>query len=165
MKENTAHMKYFVYAIAILSMVFAYSCRPDVQMTEGVNHFGAEISPDGATDIAAGLSQLSQTDTVDAKIEGEILEVCQAKGCWMTLNNEGMDNEIFIKFKDYAFFVPKDASGKKAIVSGKLYNSITSVDELRHYAEDKGASAEEIAAITEPESELKMMAEGVIIYN
>ena len=41
----------------------------------------------------------------------------------------------------------------------------TSVDELRHYAEDKGAPAEEIAAITEPKRELRMTADGVVIYN
>jgi len=83
----------------------------------------------------------------------------------MTLQKENVDETVFIKFKDYAFFVPKDASGKEAIVSGKLYASVTSVDELRHYAEDKGASADEIAAITEPQREIRMMADGVIIYN
>ena len=74
------------------------------------------------------------------------------------------DEPVFIKFKDYAFFVPLDASGKEAVVSGVLSNTVTSIEELRHYAEDGGASVEEIAAITEPKMELKMMAEGVIIY-
>ena len=76
-----------------------------------------------------------------------------------------MDEVVFIKFKDYGFFVPKDANGKDAVVRGKLYAAVTSVDELRHYAEDKGASAAEIAAITQPQREIKMMADGVIIYN
>ncbi len=38
------------------------------------------------------------------------------------------------------------------------------MDELRHYAQDKGASAEEIAAITMPKEELKFMAKGVILH-
>jgi len=37
------------------------------------------------------------------------------------------------------------------------------VDARRHYAEDAGASEEEIAAIVEPELKLAFMATGVMI--
>ena len=40
---------------------------------------------------------------------------------------------------------------------------MTSVEDLRHYAEDEGKSEEEIMAITEPVEELKFMATGVEI--
>jgi len=73
------------------------------------------------------------------------------------------DDGIFVKFKDYGFFMPLDASGNTAIMRGRAYKEETSVDELRHYAEDEGKSAEEIAAIVEPVTELKFMADGVII--
>lgn len=133
--------------------------------TEGANFFGDKISDDGAIALTTAVNQLTTQDTALLTISGTIEEVCQAKGCWMTLQaNEDSDN-VFIKFLDYAFFVPKDAAGKKAVVKGKVYNNITSVDELQHYAEDKGKSADEVAAITEPKKELRMMAEGVIIYN
>jgi len=49
------------------------------------------------------------------------------------------------------------------IMRGKAYKEETSVDELRHYAEDEGKSAEEVAAITESIIELKFMADGVIL--
>ena len=73
------------------------------------------------------------------------------------------DQSVFVKFKDYGFFMPLDLAGSEVIVQGKAYKEVTSVDELRHYAEDEGLSAEEIAKITEPEEELKFMADGVII--
>jgi hypothetical protein len=107
---------------------------------------------------------LSQ-DTLDIKVDGTISSVCQNKGCWMTLTDADMADPIFIKFKDYGFFVPKNSTGKKAILSGKIFNKITSVDELRHYAEDKGETEEFISQITEPKKELNMMADGVIIFN
>ena len=133
---------------------------------EGQNIFGASISSEGAKGLNEIVFNESANDTLEVKLSGIINEVCQAKGCWMTLEaQENTDEQVFIKFKDYAFFVPKDAGGKRAIVKGKLFAEVTAVDELRHYAEDKGASKEEIAAITEPQRELKMMAEGVIIYN
>jgi hypothetical protein len=95
-------------------------------------------------------------------VKGEIKEVCQAKGCWMTLDMG--DGELLrVKFKDYAFFVPKDAAGKTAIVQGTAQKETISVDELRHLAEDAGKTENEINSITNPKEELTFVAEGVII--
>lgn len=43
------------------------------------------------------------------------------------------------------------------------YKSQTSVEELRHYAEDAGKSKEEIESITEPRIEYTFMADGVYL--
>lgn len=71
-------------------------------------------------------------------------------------------NEIFVKFKDYGFFMPLDCEGQELVMNGFAVKSVTSVDELRHYAEDEGKSEEEIAAITEPKEEITFMADGVV---
>ncbi len=155
---------YRSFLFLFILLICFFGCGRDAQFTSvGANFFGDQISPDDALPLSGMTTSLSSSDTLNVKLEGTIEEVCQAKGCWMTLS-EG-ESEVFIRFKDYGFFVPKDASGKKAVVQGKLFNNITSVEEQRHYAEDKGKSTEEIAAITAPKSELRMMAEGVIIYN
>lgn len=135
------------------------------EMQDGINYFGAEIDESNVVSVEDAIKVLNTQDTADIKIEGTISSVCQSKGCWMTLTNENVEEPVFIKFKDYAFFVPKNSAGKKAILEGKFYSKETPVDELRHYAEDKGESAEEIAKITEPKKELSMMASGVMIYN
>lgn len=146
------------------SILIASCGGPKVEFTQdGANYFGAEISDANAVSVST--LEFGQKDTLDISIKGTIHEVCQAKGCWMTIEDDNAANSIFIRFKDYAFFVPKDAGGKNAVVKGKLYNNVTSVEELQHYAKDKGQSEEEIAAITMPENEMRMMAEGVIIYN
>ncbi len=132
---------------------------------KGANFFGATITADGAIDLSQAVQTVSDVDTMEVKVSGIINEVCQAKGCWMSLEDSKKSTSALVQFKDYGFFMPKDAGGKKAIVKGFLYSSMTPIDELRHYAEDKGASKEEIAAITEPKREIKMMVEGVIIYN
>ncbi len=157
--------KIIIIIISALSIISCSRAQEAVLTQKGANHFGANITEDGAKDIAGVISDFNGNDTLDIKVAGVINEVCQAKGCWMTLEDGAASTSAFVKFKDYAFFVPKNAGGKKAIVQGKLYGSLTPVDELRHYAEDKGASKAEIAAITEPEREIKMMVEGVIIYN
>ncbi|NNM19013.1 MAG: DUF4920 domain-containing protein, partial [Croceitalea sp.] len=54
-------------------------------------------------------------------------------------------------------------SQKETIINGKAFISELSVDEQRHYAEDKGATKEEIAQIITPKKTLRFEADGVII--
>ena len=44
------------------------------------------------------------------------------------------------------------------------FNDVTSVAELKHYAEDANKPKEEIEKITQPEKKPAFEAEGVIIY-
>lgn len=157
--------KYLIFTFSIAILAFSCNGQKTEFTKEGANFFGDKISEQSAQELAEVTLPSTPTDTLDVTLKGSINEVCQAKGCWMTFESNDSDASVFIKFKDYGFFVPKDAGGKEAIVKGKLFANVTSVDELRHYAEDKGKSAEEIAAITEPQNEIQMTAEGVIIYN
>ena len=103
-------------------------------------------------------------DAMKIKVEGKIVDVCQEKGCWMTVDT-GNGNEIRVTFKDYAFFVPKDASGKKTVFEGEAKIETVDVATLKHYAEDTGKSKEEIEAITKTETKLTFVATGVGIGN
>ncbi|MBK78400.1 MAG: DUF4920 domain-containing protein [Flavobacteriaceae bacterium] len=98
------------------------------------------------------------------QIKGEIKSTCKMKGCWMELDVE--EKTIFVRFKDYSFFVPKEgAEGKLAVVNGKLSIDTLSVAQLKHYAEDAGKSKEEISLIDKEEIKMSFLAEGVIIMN
>jgi hypothetical protein len=108
------------------------------------------------TNIMVGL-----TDTIQVTMRGMVSDVCSKKGCWMTLPLSNGE-ELMVRFKDYGFFVPTHASGE-AIVNGLAYVSETSLADLRHYAEDAGASSAEIEAITEPKITYSFMADGVLL--
>ena len=77
----------------------------------------------------------------------------------LTMPNE---NDLMVRFKDYGFFVPLDAQGE-VLINGKAFISETSVEDLRHYAEDAGASTEEIELITTPKVSYNFEADGVLI--
>jgi hypothetical protein len=94
-------------------------------------------------------------------VKGEILEVCQSMGCWVTLKLP--DNKSVRVSTDHKFTVPKDISGYTAIVQGMLNKKITSVEDLRHYAEDAGKDAAYINSITEPEEEYSIDAVGILV--
>jgi len=124
--------------------------------------YGKVISQDSIKNLEVEKESLMNTGIKTSKISGRIVETCSKKGCWMTLDT-GKDT-LFIKFRDYAFFVPKDSSeGKKAIVQGDLFLDTVTVEMLKHYAEDAGKSEEEITQITEPSFDLGFTADGVII--
>lgn len=127
--------------------------------------FGDKITQENAItkdEMLTKYKSLKAGDTLDIKLATKINEICQNKGCWMTLDL-GNDENAFVKFKDYGFFVPMNAQKREAIVEGKAFVEETSVAELKHYAEDEGKSANEIAKITEPKTEYKFLAHGVLI--
>lgn len=104
-----------------------------------------------SVDSASSIVKESNGKPVDLKISGEILQTCSVKGCWMELKMANGKN-MRVKFKDYAFFVPKEGqAGLQAVVVGKAKMDTTTIADLKHFAEDAGKSAAEIAKITEPE--------------
>ena len=105
---------------------------------------------------------LKKGDTITVQFQSNIKAVCKKKGCWMKMELAG-DDDSFVKFKDYGFFVPLNADNSQAIVNGKAFVDVISVDELKHYAKDGGKSAAEIAKITKPEVTYAFLAYGVYI--
>ena len=127
--------------------------------------FGDKIVADNALkkeEVLAKYKSLKEGDTLNLKFATKINEICQNKGCWMTLDL-GDNEKSFVKFKDYAFFVPMNAQNRDAVVEGKAFIEETSVAELKHYAEDEGKSQASIDSIKEPKKELKFLAHGVLI--
>lgn len=126
--------------------------------------YGEKINDDGvlsASEITKTYNNLKAGDTIVAKMQGTIKEVCSKKGCWMKLDL-GDDKEVMVRFKDYGFFMPLNAVGE-VVINGKAFVSETSVEELQHYAEDAGKSEEDIAAIAEPEITYGFEADGVLL--
>ncbi len=127
-------------------------------------YFGEKITEKKAISYNKLLKKMKTKDSLQVKVVGTVEAVCQMKGCWMNIASEDPDKpSMVVKFKDYGFFVPMDIAGKKVIMRGYAYKEETSVEELRHFAEDAGKSKEEIEAIKEPKQEFKFMADGVIL--
>ena len=149
----------------ILTFIFFFVSLVQSQSDKTFESFGEEITVDGSISYNDMLDQLKGSDTLETKVRAQVNAVCQMAGCWMNVSDTEMAaaESTFVRFKDYGFFVPKDISGKEVIMEGIAYRSVTSVDELKHFAEDEGKSAEEIAKITEPKEELVFMASGVLV--
>lgn len=147
--------------VAIFYFQFFIAQPPAGKATPG-STYGAKTDAKGA--VAAGElpTLLKGKDTIAVKVKAKVLEVCSKKGCWMNfkVNDE---QSAFVKMKDYAFFVPLDLIGKTVVLDGKAYNKVTSISELKHYAEDAKKPQSEIDAITQPKSEIRFMADGIVV--
>ncbi len=158
-----------ILALSLLTVALV-SCEQKKETTPEITKvdyavFGDSISSEGAlsnTEMMEKFKSLKEGDTLEVKFKSGINEVCQKKGCWMTLDLAD-DNEAFVKFKDYGFFVPKNAQEKEVIVNGKAFVSVESVDVLKHYAKDAGKSQAAIDSIVEPKVTYSFMANGVLI--
>ena len=158
-----------ILTLSLLTAVFV-SCEQKKEIAAEVTQpeyaiFGDSISSEGAltsTEMMEKFKSLKEGDTLNVKFKSGINEVCQKKGCWMTIDL-AEDKEAFVKFKDYGFFVPKNAQEKEVIVNGKAFVSVESVDVLKHYAKDAGKSQAAIDSIVEPKVTYSFMADGVLI--
>ncbi|MBI5659133.1 MAG: DUF4920 domain-containing protein [Nitrosomonadales bacterium] len=145
-------MKNILFFLAIIAANTAF----------GQTTFGKRTTADGAIPASSVASKMKGLDSLAVKVTGTVTGVCQKKGCWMQLDI-GEGKTMRVRFKDYAFFVPKNISGKTVVLDGYAYNSTTSVAQLRHYAQDAGKSKAEIEKITEPEVNVVYEARSVIV--
>lgn len=167
-------MKYFITFLS--AALFFVACGPQTDSNASdqansataqdqavLNFYGDTISPDGAVSTDQLVAAMAKDGGFEGKVSTVIQETCQKKGCWMKVDVAGSD-AMRVSFIDYGFFVPTGGvDGKEVIMQGKAYYDTTSVEMLRHFAEDAGKSEEEIASITEPEYALSFEATGVII--
>jgi hypothetical protein len=156
---------YKIFAL-LLSVIILSSCNQPAPVAEEAHEeyeiFGDSIDDKNIQDFAELKSKLAETGKVDGKIFGIITEVCQKKGCWISLAVSTGDT-LHVTFRDYSFFLPKDGAGRSVVMEGTLTNDTLTVDMLRHYAEDAGKTKEEIDAISEPIIKTAFEASGVLI--
>ena len=159
--------KIFIYAMFAVAISSCNSNKSQVSTAsnDGYDSFGSKISAEKAltsSELNTKYSNLKVGDTIDVKFKSTIKEVCQNKGCWMKLDL-GDNKEAFVKFKDYAFFMPKDSKGDEVVLNGKAFVSQESVEDQKHYAGDAGKTQAEIDAITTPKTIYSFTADGVLI--
>lgn len=150
--------------ILMIAAFFAVSASAQIKKAAKGVTYGTKTTAFNAVEVNILEEKLVGTPSFTGKVKGTVIEVCQEKGCWMKLAQTDGDG-IMIRFKDYKFFMPKNIVGKEVVLDGVAKITITSVEKLKHYAEDGGKSKEEIEKITEPKTEIEFTAKGVLVLN
>ena len=154
-------MKKLLLLIPVLVLVFSVIAQPPKGLASKGMTFGVRTTVDSAVSVNNLSALLQEKSSVDVKVKGKVVEVCKAEGCWIKM--ETANGPMMIKMKDHSFLVPLDLNGKNIVVQGTATFKETTVEMLKHYAEDAGKSKEEIAAIKEGRKETSIQATGILV--
>lgn len=153
-------MKKVIVLLPALVITFSLMAQPPNVSADKGAIFGSKVTEEGAVTadvLAENLNTQGQTKSL--KVTGKITEVCKAEGCWVRM--ETKSGSMLIKMKDHAFLVPTALEGRTIVADGIATFKETSVEQLRHFAEDAGKSKKEIAEITESKKEVVFQATGI----
>ncbi len=116
-------------------------------------HFGKPLPSTTPVAVADAVAAFDQHAGKPQRFSGRIVEVCQAEGCWMVLEDNGQTARVM--FKDHAFLIPKDSSGR-AQVGGVLSRKELTPEQVAHLEEDgKGLKVSQV--------EYRILADGLEI--
>lgn len=133
---------------------------PPEQAAGTTEHYGWAFTVAGpAMPISTAIEACVPSGKV-CRIAAKVSGVCQNKGCWMTLTAPELKQEVRVKFKDYAFFMPKNAMGGKVDIEGVLTEREMPQDEAQHYADDAAKAGEAPRKVTGPVKAYQIMATG-----
>ncbi|MFO0757326.1 MAG: DUF4920 domain-containing protein [Byssovorax sp.] len=83
--------------------------------------FGAEITEKSNTTLDSVIREPARFTAKTVRTEGVVTAVCQEMGCWMEITDEA--GLAHIKMAGHAFFIPREASGHRAAIQGKILSA------------------------------------------
>ncbi len=89
----------------------------------GKTKFGSAITETSTVTLPAIMKEPGSFTNKTVRTEGMVSAVCQSMGCWMQIADTS--GKAHIKMAGHSFFVPKESSGHRAIVQGKVLSGAT----------------------------------------
>lgn len=159
-------MKKMLFAAALLLAVAGCTTTKGPRF-DSYENFGAPVViASKPLPLAKVVAELDKYNGQEVTVVSQIDEVCQVMGCWMTLKDGPANARVrFTASESCAegFYVPRNAMGHEVVILGTIEMKDVPEDWARHYAEDQGATPEEIAKIVGPQKEVTIIATGVRI--
>lgn len=140
---------------AILLLLFAAACASP-QAEQPYDAYGEAFDAVAAVPVEAVLAERETYLDGHVTVEGTVHAVCQMEGCWLMLRSHGgEDLRVDVartEEGEYAFTVPTDISGRRAIARGWLSDGSLSDAHAHHMAQEGGAA-----------TRLALSADGVMV--
>lgn len=154
-------------AFALLPALAAcsHATRAQSDLEHGWVAFGA-VGPETVRGVDPETTPEHVADFVDSGkrviLSGRVEQVCRTMGCWLDIRGKsGATTRVMNR--DHAFFIPRNARGRKVHAIGYVTVREQSVEVLKHLAMDAGKSQAEIDAIVAPERTVLFIADAVIL--
>jgi hypothetical protein len=159
------------YTLSLFFPLLLMACQSgpeaDTSALSPYEGYGEQITDEGAVPVQAVVAESETFVGQTVKVEGTVAEVCQERGCWLTLR-AGDDTLVRVvvprtESGDYVYTVPKNISGRRVVVEGTLDEARLSEHEQHHMAEAAGETVEADADALPPKPELHLTARGVLV--
>jgi hypothetical protein len=127
-------MKRALLLVALLALTPAL--RADTQT------YGAGVKEPETTSVSKILADPDSYVGRTVRIEGQVVNVCPMKGCWMELEERDGGARFRVKVDDGVIVFPVTAKGKIAVAEGTVESIPMSREQyvawLQHLAEERG---------------------------
>lgn len=122
---------------------------PTERLADGGALYGAPFDDDlPRVDLPDLLAHADRYEGQVVRTEGQVARVCQAMGCWMELR-EGEDGDpIRVPMAGHAFFLPKDAAGRRAEVAGRIEVAALDPEQQAHLRAEGAQAASQPVSLT-----------------
>ena len=143
----------------------SHATRAQHDLEHGWVAFGT-VGPETVRGIDPETTPEHVADFVDSGkrviLSGRVEQVCRTMGCWLDIRGKS-GATVRVMNRDHAFFIPRNARGRKVHAIGYVTVREQSVEVLKHLAMDAGKSQAEIDAIVTPERTVLFIADAVIL--
>ena len=143
----------------------SHATRAQHDLEHGWVAFG-QVGPETVRGIDPETTPEHVADFVDSGkrviLSGRVEQVCRTMGCWLDIRGKS-GATVRVMNRDHAFFIPRNARGRKVHAIGYVTVREQSVEVLKHLAMDAGRSQAEIDAIVTPERTVLFIADAVIL--
>jgi len=133
---------------------------------DGPEQYGKTLTITEVTLVSDILADPKKYDGKKVRVEGEVVDVCKKRGCWIKLAGVKGDETIVFKVDDGVIVFPVEAKGRKAIAEGVVSARTYSVEELieqgEHHAHEQGTTFDP-STIKEPKTVVRIMGEGAVL--
>ena len=104
--------------------------------------YGSELTLSQATPISQILDSPSDYVGTKVMIEGEVVDVCPMKGCWMEVKDPLSGKVLKVKVEDDVIVFDQESKGKVAKAEGEIYEiqltEAEAMSYMKHLADEKG---------------------------
>jgi len=137
--------------IAIIIMQSSCSTKTAEQTKDiskiSSENFGIEISNTVISPMKELLNNADSYLDKNVLIQGEIVDVCPMRGCWIEVKDFDSEKSIRVKVKDGEIVFPEDSKNKQVLVEG-IFSKLIFTEEQAikwkiHLAEEKGVNLKE----------------------
>lgn len=137
--DHLEHPPMKIHAFALVSVLLTVAaCSSTPSLPEG-QRIGQDMKAQTTYRFAVVDARPKDFFNKTVLVEAQIKAVCQTKGCWMQVEDEG--HTAMVRWESGCggqFAFPKDAAGKHVLIQGSFYPKTISAADAEHLNEEAG---------------------------